>query len=32
MKYYMGFEIGVLLLIGGIAVVIVAIRRFIDRS
>jgi hypothetical protein len=32
MKYYMGFEIGVLMLLVGIAVVIVAIRHFVDRS
>ncbi len=31
MKYYMGFEVGVLMLIVGLAVIIVAIRHFIDR-
>jgi hypothetical protein len=32
MKYYMGFEIGVLMLVVGIALVIAAIRHFVDRS
>jgi hypothetical protein len=32
MKYYMGFEIGVLMLVVGIAFVIAAIGHFVDRS